>query len=288
MPSGQYPSGIVQPPMIYSYPPDPFNFLLPSVILWNPLLTFVHLFQENKMKCPHSGCSEMAVTNYWNDGAKPYRQPRSIHCAGENILLVSAVFICDDKHRTLAHDPRVLEMIPREMIPFALMHRTGFSRVFIDMVASFCHNGMNFHALEGSIGRMRWDNFIRRKSIYDSTVEEFKKSAQEQVECPEFASFETLQMTLLPSDNTISNCFLAQFLEDEMDYLQSIQSVDTGDSLSIDHTFKIATNIGYLRRDGKWVSQYDSVFFVMNLKGKIVSWQFTKGTSFEQVESLLA
>lgn len=60
-----------------------------------------------------------------------------------------------------------------------------------------------------------------------------------------------------------------------------------GSIISFDHTFKIASNIGYYRKDKVWVSQYDSLFLVMNCKGEVVAWQFTKGTSFEHVRSLL-
>ena len=75
------------------------------------------------------------------------------------------------------------------------------------------------------------------------------------------------------------------FLENEQYFKREIQSVDTGEGLSFDHTFKIATNIGFLRDDSKWVCQYDSVFLVFNVQGKIISWQFTKGTGFDHIKS---
>lgn len=275
--------------MIYTYPPDPCNFLLLSVLLWDPSVMYPQLFPGNGIKCPHSQCGKHAVTKFWNDGMLPSRQPRTIHGIGEAILLVSSVYVCDKNHKTLAHDPRVLAVLPTpSMVPFVLIHRTGFHYDFVNMVSSFCHNGMNFHSLEASIGQMRWENFLSRKSMYDNTVEAFQRSSQEKAVCPNFPSFEETGMSILPSNNLICNCFLAKFTEDEHYYIQCLQSADTGDSLSIDHTFKVASNIGYLRRDGKWVSQYDSVFFVINCEGKILSWKFTKGTSFQQVEGVLS
>ena len=50
--------------------------------------------------------------------------------------------------------------------------------------------------------------------------------------------------------------------------------------------FKVASNIGFLREDNVWVTQYDSLFIVMNNKGQVVTWQLTKGTSFGQIEHL--
>ena len=56
--------------------------------------------------------------------------------------------------------------------------------------------------------------------------------------------------------------------------------------ISFDHTFKVAANIGYLRSDGKWVSQYNSVFIVMNQEGLVLGWQFTKSTGMDEVKRL--
>ena len=66
-----------------------------------------------------------------------------------------------------------------------------------------------------------------------------------------------------------------------------MESISVTDSISFDHTFKIAANIGYCRKDKVWVNQYDSLFIVMNNDGKILTWQLTNGTSFEQIRTLL-
>ena len=54
-------------------------------------------------------------------------------------------------------------------------------------------------------------------------------------------------------------------------------------SICLDHTFKVASNIGYLRPDGRWVTQYGSVFIVLNEEGEVVTWQFTNSTSIDEV-----
>lgn len=59
------------------------------------------------------------------------------------------------------------------------------------------------------------------------------------------------------------------------------------DYISFDHTFKIASNIGFLRQDGRWIPEYDAVFLVLNKYGQVVIWQLTKGTSFALVRPLL-
>ena len=57
--------------------------------------------------------------------------------------------------------------------------------------------------------------------------------------------------------------------------------------IRLDHTFKVASNIGYLRSDGRWVTLYESIFIVLNEEGAVVAWQFTKTTSLEEVKPLL-
>lgn len=56
--------------------------------------------------------------------------------------------------------------------------------------------------------------------------------------------------------------------------------------LSSDHTFKVSANVGFWHR-GTWIKLYDSLFYVLNEKGQVITWQLTKGTSFEMVRSSL-
>ena len=41
-------------------------------------------------------------------------------------------------------------------------------------------------------------------------------------------------------------------------------SLTASQYISLDHTFKIASNIGYVRGDDHWVTQYSSVYFEKN------------------------
>ena len=78
------------------------------------------------------------------------------------------------------------------------------------------------------------------------------------------SDFNVSLLSNCPNNDIISKFFLAQFLKDEHLYLQHTNSIKTSTSISFDHTFKVAANIGYCREDGKWNHQYDSLFIVMN------------------------
>ena len=141
---------------------------------------------------------------------------------------------------------------------------------------------MNFHSLEAVIGHRCWEYFLSRKQLYLCSLQHCTSNKDTNHDC-----FPSFQKKDLPSDDVICKCFLSKFIEDESAYIREIQSVHPGHSLSFDHTFKIATNIGYVRADRKWVCQYNSAFLILNHDGKVVSWQFTKGTNFDEVKRLL-
>ncbi len=98
----------------------------------------------------------------WNDGHTPHCMPRTIHDVNDIVLLVSTIYVCEDGHRTLAHDARVLRIISD---PFVLLHQTGFTKDFIDLCTSLCHSGMNFHSFEAIIGKTRWEYYISLNTI---------------------------------------------------------------------------------------------------------------------------
>ena len=66
-----------------------------------------------------------------------------------------------------------------------------------------------------------------------------------------------------------------------------MEGITAGSSITFDHTIKVAANMGYYREDKVWIPQYDSSFIVMNAKSKVLTWQLTKGTSFEQIRTIL-
>ena len=76
---------------------------------------------------------------YWNDGSFATRQPRVLQGIDNIALLISAVYVCDNRHKLLAHDKIVLDKFPTTgMIPFLLLHRTGFTKDLVDMHVSIC------------------------------------------------------------------------------------------------------------------------------------------------------
>ena len=94
-------------------------------------------------------------------------------------------------------------------------------------------------------------------------------------------------MQPLPTNDVIARYFLIHFQEHEMFFNRQMKDLRVKHCLRIDHTFKVASNIGYLWQDGKWVTQYSSVLMVLNEEGQAVAWQLTNSTSLDEVYALL-
>lgn len=274
-------SGVIAPPI--PTPGDPEmqdeDLFLPLVILWSPYLTYPTLFPPSSIKSPSCGCATQH--SYWNDGSSSTTQPRLLHDIHNVALLVSATYICENRHRLLAHDESILKCFTTQcMIPFVLFARAGFTLEFVNTCMALVTHGLNFYNIESFIIERRWEAFARQQDMLTlhKTVTGQSVVAND---------FWISQYSKSPSNDLISKCFLARFVEDEKVYIREMMAIPTGETISFDHTFKVAANIGFNREDGRWVHQYDSLFIVMNGNGQVVTWQLTKGTAFSQVEALL-
>ena len=255
------------------------DFFLPSVIVWNPYLIYPHIIPSGSIKCIH--CGMPLNLGYWNDGSTTDKQPRVLHGINNIVLLVSAVYVCDNRHKLLAHDEIILGKFPAStMVPFLLLHRTGFTRELVDMCTAICRRGINFYNLESMIIERRWETFARQQQL----IQIHGKISQQPISLSDF--WES-SLSNSPSNDALSKCFLAEFLEHEQLYLNEMTCIPTRESISFDHTFKVATNIGYIREDGRWISEYDGLFIVLNENGQVLTWQLTKGTSFAHITTLL-
>ena len=258
---------------------SPNEIALPALILWNPFVSFSQVLRLQNKKC--ATCGMAMHESAWTDGSTSDTQPRSIHGFDRKYFLVSAIYVCDTNHRTLAHDPSILAMFPTQhLIPFVLFHRTGFTQELASLCTTLVSRGMTMLEIESLIIQRRWETHAMEQNLMSlHAITTHTNYIEEQ--------FIHSYLSDTPSNNLITKCFLATFLHNEQTYAKEMLSVKVGASITWDHTFKVATNIGYLRSDNVWVPVYDSLFIVMNNEGDIVCWQLTRGTCFSQIEQSL-
>lgn len=165
------------------------------------------------------------------------------------------------------------------MVPFILLFKTGFTVELVDTCTSLCTHGMNFYKIETFILERRLDTLARTEKLHKAHHNILGDTCTKV--CKNDNKLDS------PSNDVIAKVVLAKFLKDEKLYLAEITSIAVGESISFDHTFKVAANIGFNRDDGVWVHQYDSLFIVLGQNGKVLTWQLTKSTGFSQIGPLL-
>lgn len=116
------------------------SLILPHIILWDPLNQLSSYFPQG-MLCPN--CSQpLKKIAHWKSG-----QPRIIHDTHNTVLIVPAVYTCDYEHTLVATDPRILKIFTFDRIPFILLHRTGFTKTFINSIIQLLYGGMELSTI---------------------------------------------------------------------------------------------------------------------------------------------
>ena len=126
------------------YPPLRADLELSAAILWDPILLHSRFMPTYVLKCCH--CGSLMNNSHLNDGSSLAKQPQMIYGLNDIqcIQYVSAMHICDKKYKILVHDQNILKLLPVTLIPFFLLHKTGFTKSFtIHSYTSFCQRGIN-------------------------------------------------------------------------------------------------------------------------------------------------
>ena len=153
-----------------------------------------------------------------------------------------------------------------------------------DIILHIILSGLAFSDIENILRQHLWNRLAERCKTYNLHFPNSKKLFPSNLE------EDVKQIWKEPSNDFIESVFLADFMDKENLYTARMVDIDIGPNewVSMDHTFKVACNIGLKRKsDSKWETLYDSLFCVMNEKGQVMGWQFNKGTSFESVRKLL-
>ena len=245
--------------------PHPDQYLLPTIYIWNPI-TYLAL------QCPLCSTPLKQHNGYWADGSHSFK-PRILHSFRYSALLVSRIYQCSNNQIILAHDERIVKLLPSSLqAPFILLHKTGYTREFVDEILALCKSGINFYKIESMVIEARWDFHSKLEQKFWQDMLSYQASHEGNSIVASFPSF-TLDKGPLhqaPSNDAIAQCFVKDFLEKEQCYLQEMISLQSCSWISCDHTFKVACNIGYLREDKKWIQQYNSAFFVLDNRGRVL------------------
>ena len=149
-------------------PPDVGDYVLPRVIIWDPLQQQQHCF-DTGFTCPHyehGHLNSILTPCKWKDGMSERDLPRQIYCVNGPVLLVSRVYRCTEGHEIAGHDPRILESIPSGDLKFYLGHKLGFTPELCSLVFALASSGQPFHEIELFLAQRYVDNFAERQCRY--------------------------------------------------------------------------------------------------------------------------
>lgn len=241
---------------------------LPDIIFWDPLvdksieLICPHCLEDTGKRALLKDSNEWAISKLDSTGPKP----RTIWSVGWLCCIVGKIYKCTEKsHSIISYHAGILHQLPFWNIPFILTHDSGFTTDLHDIVLRMVESGSSFQAIHKFLSESFIDKYMRRKICFDKTY----PLKQDTFSCT------------APSVNTIIDILVIFY-----NHYKELFSKHFGEigfsSLSLDHTFKVATNIGYMNSEKKWIKQYDSILIVLNEKGEAKKFKLTKGTSLEK------
>ena len=133
---------IPSPPPYSIHSPNSGEAILPPVIVWDPYLSISTL----DSLCIE--CNQKIERKSWKLGQSPAFEPRVIHDINSVVVLISCQYICFNNHTYLTTDPRLLQLISPECVPFVLLHKTGFLKSFINHIIGLVNEGLSISAVE--------------------------------------------------------------------------------------------------------------------------------------------
>lgn len=125
--SGDVPPVVVEPPCLIWFQatstsnpvsPDPYYFLRPTLILWDPISQCT--LNNGHVKCPRcAGVDVFLRVTHWKDGRNERNAPRLLFAQNGVTYLVSRVYRCSNGHEIIAHDESILQLFPcKEQLPY--------------------------------------------------------------------------------------------------------------------------------------------------------------------------
>ena len=258
-------------------------YFFPDILFWDPLSRIPSL--NGFLRCPREACSgkdSFLRAVGWKDGKTARNNPRRLYGLTCPVMLVSHIYRCQlHHHEILFHDSEVLQqLLEVDRQPFILSHITGMTRELQTTISSYILSGLAFSDVENILRQHLWNSLAERCRTIQVHFSHNERLT------PLNLNKDLMDIWSAPSSDFIESVFVADFMNREKLYTARMLDIDIGQNgwISMDHTFKVACNIGIKRKsDNKWETLYDSLFCVMNEMG----WQFTKGTSFEIVRNLL-
>ncbi|CAB4030423.1 Hypothetical predicted protein [Paramuricea clavata] len=275
---------------------DAKSYCVLPYILFDPLCQFNAFLDGNVVTCPKcKGDDKMSKTNMpghlvntkiWKNGRLQRLNPRVIFDLTSPVILVYKQYSCNRGHYEInGVDVDVLKQIDNCNVSFTLSHKSGFTNRLVDYLEELLDTGLSSTQICEIIRRCYKKAYYERAQRYyhDFNVAKHIGITDDQVQ--NFPTFEQMDLPCV-GHTLVAGAIISRFKSEEVLYQQYFSSIPAK-WISCDHTFKATSNIGYLREsDKKWVKLFQSLFCVLNEKGTVIQWKFTKTECTSELENV--
>ena len=232
-------------------------YFFPDVIFWDPLSRLS--LRREFLQCPKESCcgkrSCLRAVG-WKDGKTKRDNPRRLYGLIHPVVLVSRIYRCQlSNHEVIAHDGDIIKQLSdKDRPPFMLSHITGMTRELQNTITSHILSGLSFCDIQRTLKQQLWNSLAERCRTVSVHFPNIKNLSP-------FNLHKDIQQTWSsPSNDFLESVFLADFMDKEKLYTAKMMGIEVGPNgwISMDHTFKVACNIGVKRKsDNKWEKLYD-------------------------------
>ena len=148
-------------------PCTPEEHTINVVIIRDPLTASSNL----ALWCPFcaecSGLNRHLKATRWKDGKTTCNQPQHLYGLTNNALLVYNVYVCDQRHQIITHDPAVLSQVQGVFfIPFLLFHMVGIMRELHGFIVSHASAGLTISEIQTLWLQMMYDVYGLRRAAH--------------------------------------------------------------------------------------------------------------------------
>lgn len=179
-----------------------------DVIIWDPLTASSNLALWCPLCAECSGLNRTLKATRWKDGKTTCDQPRRLYGLTNNALLVSRVYVCDQRHQIIAHDPAVLSQVQDVFfIPFLLFHKVGITRELHGFIVSHANAGLTISEIQTLWLQTMYDVYGLRRAAHLSACTANSKL------CTSYPEFE--QRFQNPGEKVIASCIAGNYFKKE-------------------------------------------------------------------------
>ena len=177
---------------------------MPDILFWDPTFYF-HGVTFLCSSCEEQGLFEELHPICWKGGSWTYYQLCHLCGLRNNVLLVSRVYLCRNKHQILSHDSGIIAQIKGKFLsPFFLCHKVGVTREMFQFVASHVRAEVTISDIQVLWQQTLFDEYGLRKLRY---VQETRSKA---VNFPVFSS-----QGWKVGEKILTACYIQSYFERE-------------------------------------------------------------------------